>query len=206
MDRKSPLAWPENEPRTPPHRRETKSPFSVTPGRTLDQLDAELSRFRAKNVILSIDLPFRGKVDDSAAALFFDLPGDRAISICCDLYLKQDDNVRALYMVIQAMRTIERYGGQNLSQKSFSGFAALPPPPDIWKMLGISKGVGEALNDKMRKEFVMDAFRNKAKEGHDAGHDMQALVEARAALEKLRETAAPGYAEAIDEVLKGIPV
>ena len=54
MDRKSPLAWPENEPRTPPHRRETKSPFSVTPGRTLDQLDAELERFRAKNV----GLPF----------------------------------------------------------------------------------------------------------------------------------------------------
>ncbi len=179
MDRKSPLAWPENEPRTPPHRRETKSPFSVTAGRTLDQLDAELSRFKAKNVILSIDLPFRGKVNDSAAALFFDLPGDRKISICCDLYLKQDDNIRALYMVISAMRTIERYGGQNLSQKSFSGFAALPPPKDVWQILGISKGVGEALSAKMKREFVQEAFRERVKEGHGAGADMAALTEAR---------------------------
>lgn len=179
MDRKSPLAWPENEPRTPIHRRVSKSPFSVTPGRTLDQLDAELERFRAKNVILSIDLPFRGKVNDSAAALFFDLPGDRKISICCDLYLKQDDNIRALYMVIGAMRTIERYGGQNLSQKSFSGFAALPPPKDIWKILGISKGVADGLSVKLKREYVMEAFRDRAKEGHGAGADMAALTEAR---------------------------
>lgn len=183
MDRKSPLAWPENEPRTPPHRRETKSPFSVTPGRTLDQLDAELERFKAKNVILSIDLPFRGKVNDSAAALFFDLPGNRKISICCDLYLKQDDNIRALYMVITAMRTIERYGGQNLSQKSFSGFAALPAPKDVWQILGISKGIGEGLSPKLRREFVMEAFRDRAKEGHSdtgtGGVSMTELQEAR---------------------------
>lgn len=148
-------------------------------GKTLDQLERELIRFRAKNIVLSIDLPFRGKVNDSAAALFFDLPGDRAIAICCDLYTKQDDNVRALYKIVEGMRTIERFGGSNVSQKTFTGFAALPPPPDIWKVLGISKGVGEALNTKMRKEFVMDAFRNAAKDGHGAGKDMAALVEAR---------------------------
>lgn len=179
MDRKSPLAWPENEPRTPPHNRISKSPFSVTPGRTLDQLDDELERFRAKNVILSIDLPFRGKVNDAAAALFFDLPGGRKISICCDLYLKQEDNIRALYMVIGAMRTIERYGGQHLSQKSFSGFAALPPPRDVWQILGLSKSVAEALNPKMRREYVMDGFRERSREVHAAGGDMHALVEAR---------------------------
>lgn len=186
MDRKSPLAWPENEPRTPPHKRQSKSMFNVTPGRTLDQLNAELVRFRAKNVVLSIDLPFRGKVNDSAAALFFDLPGDRSIAICCDLYLKQEDNIRALYMVISAMRTIERYGGQNLSQKSFTGFAALPPPIDIWHMLGISKGVGEALSPKMKREFVMEAFRTKAAQLHAAGGDVDALKKARdQALEQL---------------------
>lgn len=179
MDRKSPLAWPENEPRTPSHQRRSTSQFGTTIGKTLDQLDRELVRFRAKNVILSIDLPFRGKVNDAAAALFFDLPGDRKIAICCDLYLKQDDNVRALYKVVEAMRTIERYGGQHLSQKSFSGFAALPPPKDVWQILGISKGVGEALSAKMKREFVMEAFRDRVKEGHGTGADMAALTEAR---------------------------
>lgn len=179
MDRKSPLAWPANEPRTPAINRTGVSPFSVTPGRTLDQMAAELERFGAKNIILSIDLPFRGKVNDTAAALFFDLPGDRKISICCDRYTKQEDNIRALYMVLTAMRTIERYGGQNLSQKSFSGFAALPPPPDVWHILGISKGVAEGLSSKLKREYVMEAFRERSREVHDAGGDVHALVEAR---------------------------
>lgn len=179
IERKTPLAWPENEPRTPAHQRQLSSLFSTTIGRTLDQLERELNRFCAENIVLSIDTPFRGKINDAAAALFFDLPGGRAIAICCDLYLKQDDNIRALYKIVEGMRTIERYGGTNVSQKTFSGFAALPPPPDIWKTLGISKGVGEALSTKMRKEFVMDAFRERAKAGHGAGADMAKLVEAR---------------------------
>lgn len=179
IKRQSPLAWPAGEARTPPLQRQGKSLFSTTVDRTLDQLETELRRFRASNIILSIDLPFRGKLADTAACLFFDLPGNRATAICCDLYLKQDDNIRAIYKIVCAMRDIERFGGQNLSQKSFTGFAALPPPLDIWKLLGISKGVGEALSMKMRREFVMDAFRSRAKEGHNAGKDMAALIEAR---------------------------
>lgn len=179
MERKSPLAWPADEPRTPPGRRQNKSLFSTTVSKTLDQLERELLRFRAKNIVLSIDLPFRGKVSDSAAALFFDLPGDRKIAICCDLYWKQDDNIRALYMVVESMRRIERYGGQHLSQKSFSGFAALPPPKDVWSILGLNKELGKQLSPKMRREYVMEAFRDRARDGHGKGHDMAALVEAR---------------------------
>jgi hypothetical protein len=179
MDRKSPLAWPDNEPRTPASQKRNKSQFNTSISRTLDQLEAELLRFRAKNIVLSIDLPFRGKVNDPAAALFFDLPGGRAIAICCDLYWKQDDNVRALYKIVEGMRLIERFGGANVSQKTFTGFTALPPPKDCWKTLGISKGVGEGLSLKLKREFVMEAFRDRAKEGHGAGADMAALTEAR---------------------------
>jgi hypothetical protein len=179
IERKSPLAWPENEARTPIHQRRRNSLFDTTLGKTLDQLERELLRFRAKNIVLSIDLPFRNKIDDTAAALFFDLPGARSIAICCDLYLKQDDNVRALYKIVEGMRTIERFGGSNVSQKTFTGFAALPPPPDCWKTLGISKGIGESLSAKLKREFVMEAFRDRVKEGHGAGKDMAALTEAR---------------------------
>ena len=179
MERKSPLAWPADEPRTPPGRRQAKSLFSTTVSKTLDQLERELLRFRAKNIVLSIELPFRGKVNDSAAALFFDLPGARKIAICCDLYVKQEDNLRAIYMVIEAMRTIERYGGQHLSQKSFTGFAALPPPKDVWSILGLNKELGKQLSPKMRREYVMEAFRERAKEGHAKGADMAELVDAK---------------------------
>ena len=175
IEHKIPLTWPADEPRTPTKR--TDRPFSVTRGRTERQLEDELKRFRATEVMLSYDRGRGGGAPkDPAVALYFTLPGGRKISICCDLYHYQDDNVRAIYMVIEAMRTIERYGGQHLSQKSFTGFAALPPPKDIWQILGVSKGVGEALSPKMKREFVQEAFRDRAKESPP---DMAALVEAR---------------------------
>lgn len=178
IQHKIPLTWPADEPRTPIKR--PSSPFQVTRHRTERQLEDELKRFRATEIILSYDRGRGGGAPkDSAAALYFTLPGGRKISICCDLYKSQDDNVRAIYMVIESMRTIERYGGQHLSQKSFTGFAALPPPKDVWQILGISKGVGEALSAKMKREFVQEAFRERVKEGHAAGADMAALTEAR---------------------------
>lgn len=179
IDRQYKLNWPADEPRTPVGDRRARSPFSMDFTRALRLIDQELERFRAIDVVLSHNDNRRGNnLKDPAAALYFKL-GGRDISICCDLYFDVHDNIRAIGKIVEAMRTIERYGGQHLSQKSFTGFVALPPPPDIWKVLGVSKGVGEALNDKMRREYVMDAFRNKAKDGHSAGADMQALVEAR---------------------------
>ncbi len=178
IEHKNPLTWPADEPRTPTKR--ASSPFQVSRHRTEQQLDAELKRFRATDIVLSYDRGRSGgQPKDTAVALYFDLPGARKISICCDLYKQQDDNVRAIYMVIEAMRTIERYGGQHLSQKSFTGFAALPPPKDVWSVLGINKQLGQQLSPKMRREYVIEAFRDRAREGHSKGHDMAALVEAR---------------------------
>lgn len=179
IEHKHPLTWPTDEPRTPGHQKRGRSPFATTRFKTERQLEQELKRFKASDIILSYDVARRGKVNDSGVALFFDLPGGRKISICCDLYVSQDDNARALYMVIEAMRTIERYGGQHLSQKSFTGFTALPPPKDVWSILGINRQTGESLSIKLRREYVMEAFRERAKEGHGRGNDMAALVEAR---------------------------
>jgi len=174
IEHKTPLTWPVDEPRSPSKR--ARSPFNTTRFKTEKQLEDELKRFRATGIVLSYN---HARLKDTAVALYFDLPGGRKIAICCDLYFSQDDNLRAIYMVIESMRTIERYGGQHLSQKSFTGFAALPPPKDCWMILGISKGVGEGLSLKMKREFVMEAFRDRAKEGHAAGADMAALTEAR---------------------------
>lgn len=179
IEHKHPLNWPDGEPRTPGFEKRGRSPFATTRFKTERQLEQELDRFKATDAILSYNVARRGKVDDAGVALFFELPDGRKISICCDLYVNQDDNTRALYMVIEAMRTIERYGGQHLSQKSFTGFAALPPPKDVWSILGLNKELGKQLSPKMRREYVMEAFRDRARDGHGKGHDMAALVEAR---------------------------
>lgn len=178
IDRQYKLSWPADEARTPIGDRRTKSLFQMDFGKALREIDQELQRFKATDVVLCHNDNRRSQPRDAGVVLYLKL-GGRDISIPCDLYFDVQDNIRAIGEVIKAMRRMEMYGGSRMSQKSFTGFVALPPPIDIWKMLGISKGVGQALNDKMRKEFVMDAFRNKAKEGHGAGGDMQALTEAR---------------------------
>lgn len=178
IDRQYKLNWPADEPRTPIDNRRGQSPFSMDFGKALRAIDVELQRFKALDVVLSHNDNRKHQPRDPAASLYFKL-GGRDISICCDLYFDVQDNIRAIGKIVEAMRTIERYGGQHLSQKSFTGFVALPPPKDCWKTLGISKGVGESLNDKMRREYVQDAFRNMVKDGHGAGADMADLVDAR---------------------------
>lgn len=189
MSRAYPLTWPQNEPRTPPDKKRSASPFTMAPDRALRELYAELRRFRAVDVVLSTNIPVRQdgmiyqdaarrKIDDPAAALYFKI-GERSISICCDLYFDVNDNIRALGKIVEAMRTIERYGGQHLSDKSFTGFAALPPPRDVWSILGINKQTAESLSQKLRREYVQEAFRERAKDGHGKGEDMSALAAAR---------------------------
>lgn len=184
LDRTYPLVWPSGEPRTPADMRRGSSPFQVTPEKARKDLSEALSKFKAVNPILASNLPVRSgqaqnkHKDDPGAALFFRI-GSRDISVCCDVYRDANDNVRAIFKIIEAMRTIERYGGRSMSDKAFTGFVALPPPPDVWKALGVSKSVAEALNGRMRREYVMDAFRNKVKDGHASGADMASLVEAR---------------------------
>lgn len=187
IDRQYKLSWPADEPRTPTDDRRKTSPFSMDFSKAYRQLDEELQRFGAVDVVLSHNDNRRDTVrmKDAAAVIYFKI-GGRDISIPCDLYFNVQDNIRAIGEVVKAMRRMEMYGGSRMSQKSFTGFVALPPPPDIWKMLGISKGVGEALSVKMRREFVMEAFREQSKIVHAAGGDMAAMVAARdQALEQL---------------------
>lgn len=185
MLREYKLTWPADEPRTPPSERRTSSPFTMPADRVIRVLAAELVRFRARDVVLSTNDNRRHRPNDPGASLFFSV-GMRNVSICVDVFADTADNVRAIGKIVESMRTMERYGGQKTADKAFTGFAALPPPPDIWKTLGISKGVGEALSPKMKRDFVMEAFRERAKVVHGAGQDMAALVEARdQALEQL---------------------
>ena len=167
IDRQYKLNWPQDEPRTPDKDKRTKSQFSMDFGRAYRALDTELQRFLARDVVLCHNDNRRSQPRDAAAVLYFKL-GSRDISICCDLYYDVQDNIRAISKIVEAMRTIERFGGQHLSQKSFTGFVALPPPKDCWKTLGIAKSVGEALSQKMRREFIADAFRDRARSAFTA--------------------------------------
>jgi hypothetical protein len=85
-------------------------------------------------------------------------------------------NMRSLTISIEGLRQMERHGGATMMERAFDGFAALPPPEDCWRILGIDPIHPSAAN---RRDRLMTAFREAARKGHDTGADMDRLVKAR---------------------------
>lgn len=60
-------------------------------------------------------------------------------------------------------------------ERAFDGFAALPPPEDCWSTLGLA----HIPRINIAEATVTNAFRNKVREQHGTGADMDRLVKAR---------------------------
>lgn len=196
-----PLAWPPGWPRTSMDRR-CGSKFSKSLGFSeIGKLQAELRRLGATHVVISTNIPvrqdglpyadyLRRRLDDPGVAVYFKLKG-KPLSMARDRYWTPWENLHSLVLAIEAMRSIERHGGSTMMERAFDGFAALPPPDDCWKVLGIDLEV----ITRMRKAenfpgecrtLIQDLFRQAARVGHGTGADMDRLVKARdEALEKI---------------------
>jgi hypothetical protein len=187
-----PLAWPPGWPRTSMSRR-CASRFGRNTYNQIIQLQNELRRLGATNVTISSNVPVRQdglpyadaakrRYDDPGVAIYFKLRG-KALSMARDRYWTPWENMRSLVLAIDAMRSIERHGGSTMMERAFDGFAALPPPDDCWKILGISTGGYER---RLIPDEIRAAFRNKVREHHGKDYDMARLVRARdEALEKI---------------------
>ena len=172
-----PLAWPLGRARTPENKRaranfgrmvdsptaswKTKVKKPWTFARTREDLYAELHRLGATHIVISTDLKLRldgeaysnGKADDPGVAVYFRRgTGSKAhaYAMAADRYDRLPDNVRALVVVIEAMRKIERHGSPDLMEQAFSGFTALPSAEgEPWhEVLGIEprwKGLAASL-------------------------------------------------------------
>lgn len=182
MTQAYPLHWPEGWPRT-------KSPqtsrFDTTLNKAMNNVEDELQRFandtgkRVENLVISSNFTLSDRRPrDSGVALYFSWDG---ISTCIavDRYHKLEDNLQAIFRVIEAERTKMRHGGLNLVRAAFRGYAALPPPPqssEPWHYtLGCLPDADEAT--------IQRAYRQRAKECHpdhggDAAH-MAAINKAR---------------------------
>lgn len=181
-----PLAWPAGWPRTPYHKRETSHRFGgsihgLTFDRARRQLQDELGRLGARNVVISTNVPLRqdgnpyagaatARMDDPGVAVYFTLR-DRPLSMARDGYANIAANMRSLFLAIDGMRQLERHGGSYMMERAFSGFTALPPPQTCWQILGIPKGSAE----NIRKAFKEQAQRS----GAGGNIDMGQLVKAR---------------------------
>lgn len=188
--KRSRLDWPADRPRTAPEDRRLGQ-FSVELDDALAHLAAELDRLGAEDVVVCYGpgawrtpdpfarWPSPNRTADPGVAVWFDL-GGRRLCFTCDRWLHLRDNLRAVGLMVAAIRGLERWGAAGSAEAAFAGFAALPAGdgvPDWRGVLGLRGRVGAADIDR--------AYRRLAREAHpDAGGDperFRALTAARQA-------------------------
>jgi hypothetical protein len=183
-----PLQWPEGWPRTQ-YTHRGKSRFGGQTYNQIKELHRQLRLLGASNVVISSNVPVRNdglpyadaakrRYDDPGVAVYFTLKG-KPLSMARDKYWTPWENMRSLVLTIDGLRSMERHGGSTMMERAFSGFAAIAPPDDCWKILSIDKYITAQKLPDHRRAYVMDAFRIAAREGHGNGVDMDRLVKAR---------------------------
>lgn len=188
-ERRYPLDWPLDVPRTPGHRRKA-GPYTVSRYQALGELKAELRRFKARNVIVSTNV--RVKADGDYYANDRPMDGDPGVvlyctingkDLCfpCDRFTTVAANVRAIWQVIAALRTIKRVGVEHLTDRAFSGYNALPASTlaqrSWWVVFGWEQPHGPF-------ELVKERYRKLALERHpDGGGTAEQMAELNAAYE-----------------------
>lgn len=181
-----PLAWPTGWPR---HKgsgdsdQRFKGP-TFTWDRVYRGLKDELRRIGATDIVVSTNQPLRNdgapyaqqrNIADVGVAVYFKRNG-KALVMAQDRFWSIIGNMRSLTISIEGLRQMERHGGATMMERAFDGFAALPPPDDCWKILGIAQ---HARVGMVTEGLIKQVFRERAKEQHGTGADMDRLVRAR---------------------------
>lgn len=156
-------------------------------------LHAELERMGAEDINLSSDLQLRNDgmprssqsvPRDTGVAIYFTRDGEKLV-IACDIYNRCEDNIRAIALIIESMRRIERYGGDKMMKRAFTGFTAIEGPDAIrkeawWEVLGVI--------ETTRQEVVERVYKILAKKAHpDAGGSADEMARLNKAIQEARE-------------------
>lgn len=179
-----PLSWPAGWSRT---ERPTYSKFKVTLQQALQNVQGALRRFGAdtgsevKGLIISSNYTLGNESPkDGGVAVYFQWEG-RDACIAVDRYIKLQDNLQAVFHVLEAERTKMRHGGLNIVRTSFRGYTALPPSSKKpWRdVLGSCASLSDAET----------AFKAKARKFHpDAtGGDHSFMAELNVAIADARQ-------------------
>lgn len=146
-----PLHWPEGFPRA---KSRITSQFRTSLSGALTNVQDELRRFakdtgrKIDNVVISSNVTLgQQRPPDPGVAIYYEWDGVQ-VCIPVDRYQKVEDNLQAIFRIIEADRTKMRHGGLNIVKASMRGYAALPPPGPgrgaigqmpWWKRLGVAK-------------------------------------------------------------------
>lgn len=187
-----PLAWPAAWRRTQDpewSRFKPGSPFAEA-----SELQHELGRLGARNVIISSNMQYRAdgipyarqSVNDTGIAVYFKLDGEDQC-IPCDKWKLLEENLRAITKTIEALRGLDRWGAKDMVSAAFRGFKALPStvivtrPHRSWSVVLDVDENANALE-------VKQAYRNALKLHHpDAGGDNDDFAEVQRAYKEWGE-------------------
>lgn len=181
-----PLQYPPQQKRTNKTKRAkfmTASPF-----RASQELLHELKLLGAENLIISSNLKPRlsgdgfyanQRVEDHGIAIYFKLRGDNKV-MACDKWDRAEHNIWALYLSIQAIRGLERWGGSEFLDGLFSGFKALPAGDGEKATFNYFEGIED--QDVLKKKY-----RELAREFHPdmSGGDINKFKEMKTQYESL---------------------
>lgn len=192
MTQAYPLHWPQDFPRTSNPK---KSKFNTSIFGALNNVNDELRRFGKDS-----EKPVTNVLVSSNVSLGIHAPKDGAVAVyfrwenmdCCiavDRYLRPEENLQAISLIIESQRTQLRHGGLNIVRASFRGFAALPPPAP--GMIAVSRPWWDVLgfdNDKVKLQSAEEAYRIMVKRHHpDRGGDPAIFNQIADAIRQARE-------------------
>lgn len=184
-----PLTWPDNIPRT---KQRATSRFKTSLSAALKNVRTALQLFAtdsgrkvetvtiSSNVTLGVDRP-----QDPGVAVWFTWDS-MAVCIAVDRYPKVEDNLQAIYHIVDGRRTELRHGGLHIVRATFTGFAALPAPAGkkSWREVLIVDV------ENPSKAFIEGRYRLLARKYHPdtpgGSHDAMAELN-RAKEDALRE-------------------
>lgn len=188
-----PLQWPAGWPRTKhPSYAKFGQRSSWTNHRAADALEHEVQllcgRYSSPGLVISSNIggPRNTQPSDVGVAAYFTFKKQR-LAFACDKWNRVEHNLVAIAKHVEALRGQERWGVGSL-ERSFLGYAALPPGPDAkptrpWReVLGFPEGWTPP------RAIIEAAYRDKSKELHpDVGGDSAGFNElTRARDEALR--------------------
>jgi hypothetical protein len=136
MELRKTLRWPEGWRRTTSR---SNAKFDMSLDRAIASLREEIRMLGGREPVLTYNLRTGNFTNDPGVAVYFALKGEQKV-FACDRWTTVRDNVRAITLTIGALRGITRWGASDMMERAFTGFDALPAPPDCWAILGITPG------------------------------------------------------------------
>jgi hypothetical protein len=183
-----PLCWPDGWPRKQRYQRRS-SQYHVEFATARDHLVNELRLSHARDVVISTNVPLRR---DGLPLANMPQPADPGVAvywtatragkhesrnIACDAWHTVRENLRAVGLTVEAIRSLERTGASEILDRAYAGFARLPAgaADDHWSTLGLPKGWRTV-------EQITQRYRELAREHHpDRGGDPVRMASINAA-------------------------